>query len=83
MRIPPEKRTERERDVLTNHFVRNYHFAVGQKVYKELKFDELDKKLKELHESYPQLSQAMTVADSADRAAQSFARPWRLSNPRH
>ena len=48
MRIPLEKRTERERDILTNHFVRNYHFAVGQKVYKELKLDELDKKLKEL-----------------------------------
>jgi hypothetical protein len=64
MRIPLEKRTERERDILTNHFVRNYHFAVGHKVYKELKLDELDKKLKELYESYPQLSRAMTVTDS-------------------
>jgi mono/diheme cytochrome c family protein len=64
IRIPLEKRTERERDVLTTHFVRNYHFAVGQKVYKELKLDELDKKLKELRESYPQLSQAMTVTES-------------------
>ena len=47
-RTPLEKRTERERDALTTHFVRNYHFAVGQKRWKELKLDELDKKLREL-----------------------------------
>ena len=63
MRIPLEKRTEREADTLTTHFIRNYHFAVGQKVWKEHKLDELDKKLKELSASYPQLSEVMTVAD--------------------
>ncbi len=30
MRIPLDQRTERERDILTDHFIRNYHFAVGQ-----------------------------------------------------
>jgi hypothetical protein len=64
MRTPPEKRTEREADTLTTHFIRNYHFAVGQKVWKELKLDELDKKLKELRASYPQVSEMMTVADA-------------------
>ncbi len=53
MRIPLNQRSERERDILTDHFVRNYHFAVGQKVYKEAKFDELDKKLKELRANVP------------------------------
>ena len=48
MRVPLDSRTERERDILTDHFVRNYHFAVDQKRYKEVKFDELDKKLREL-----------------------------------
>jgi hypothetical protein len=66
IRIPPEKRTERERDILVDHFARNYHFAVGQKVYKELKIDDLDKKLRALKQTYPQLSQAMTVAESPD-----------------
>jgi len=42
-------RTQRENDILTNHFVGNYHFAVGDKKYKELKFDELDKKLRDLY----------------------------------
>jgi mono/diheme cytochrome c family protein len=65
MREDPARRTQRERDVLTDHFVRNYHFAIGDTKYKELKFDELDKKLRELYKSYPQLTEAMAVADSA------------------
>lgn len=65
MRTPPAKRTEREADVLTTHFIRNYHFAVGPKRWKELKFDELDRKLKDLYASYPQLSMAMTVTEDS------------------
>jgi len=60
-------RTQREREILTDHFVRNYHFAVGDNKYKELKFDDLDKKLRELYASYPQLTRAMTVAESPQR----------------
>ena len=63
IRVALEKRTERERDVLTTHFIRNYHFAVGQKRWKELKLDQLDKELEALYDSYPQLSIAMTVTD--------------------
>ncbi|HUQ94845.1 MAG TPA: PSD1 and planctomycete cytochrome C domain-containing protein [Bryobacteraceae bacterium] len=62
MRIPPGRRTPRERDVLVDHFIRNYHFAVGPKAYAETRFKELDEKLKKLKEEYPQLTQAMTVA---------------------
>ena len=62
----PSKRTQRELDVLADHFVRNYHFAVGDKKYKELRLDELDKKLRALYASYPQLTQAMAVAESAN-----------------
>ena len=68
LRTPPEKRTDREREVLTTHFVRNYHFAVGQKHWKELKLDELDKKLRALYDSYPQLSMAMAVSEAATPA---------------
>ncbi len=68
VRIPPEKRTTHERDVLADHFIRNYHFGVGPKIYKEVKFAELDGKLRALYESYPQLSQAMTLAESGAAA---------------
>jgi mono/diheme cytochrome c family protein len=63
---PPEKRTKRESDILTDHFVRNYFFAVGQKKADEAKFGELEKKLTALKSDYPQLSQAMTLAESAN-----------------
>ena len=61
---PPEKRTLREREILTDHFIRNYFFAVGKKKGDEAKFEELDKKLRALKAEYPQLSQAMTIAES-------------------
>jgi mono/diheme cytochrome c family protein len=59
------QRTPRERRILETHFIRNYHFAVGQKVYKELKFDELDKKLRDLEAAYPQLTQAYIISENA------------------
>lgn len=64
MHIPAPQRTERQWDILTDHFIRNYHFAVGPKKYDEVKFKELDKKLRELKDTYPQLTQAMTLAES-------------------
>ncbi len=64
---PPEKRTPRERDILTTHFIRNYFFDVGDKRYKEVKFKELDQKLKDLKAEYPQLSQAMAIDESRER----------------
>lgn len=67
VQIPLAERTEREADILTDHFVGNYHFAVGNKKWKELKLDELNKKLRELKVEYPQLSQAMTVAENSKR----------------
>jgi mono/diheme cytochrome c family protein len=65
VQIPPDQRTARERDILIDHFAGNYHFAVGNKKWKELKLDELQKKLRELKDQYPQLTQAMTIAESA------------------
>ncbi|MBY0374369.1 MAG: PSD1 and planctomycete cytochrome C domain-containing protein [Bryobacteraceae bacterium] len=64
VQIPPDQRTARERDILIDHFVGNYHFAIGNKKYKELKLDELNKKLRTLREEFPQLSQAMTIVES-------------------
>lgn len=63
MRKQITKRTHRDKLVLETHFIRNYHFAIGQPAYKKLKFDELDKKLRALDEEYPSLSQAYTIAE--------------------
>ncbi len=73
VRIAPEKRTARERDILIDHFVGNYHFAVGNKKWKELKLDELQKKLRELKAQYPQFTQAMTLVE-ARQAKPSYLR---------
>lgn len=62
---PAADRTARERRILENHFIRNYHFAVGTPQYKKVKFDELDKKLGELQAQYPRLSQAYALAENA------------------
>lgn len=60
---PAQQRTAREREILTDHFIRNYHFAVGAKRYAEVKFKELDEKLSALKTVYPQLSRAMSVTE--------------------
>ncbi|MFN0102568.1 MAG: PSD1 and planctomycete cytochrome C domain-containing protein [Bryobacteraceae bacterium] len=65
IRKPAAQRTAREQRILEVHFIRNYHFAIGQKVYKEIKFDILDKKLRELDDAYPQLTQAYTLLENA------------------
>jgi len=64
VRIPAAERTPRERDIVTDHFVKNYHFAVGNKRYKELKLDVATKTLAKLKTDYPQLTQAMTLAEN-------------------
>jgi hypothetical protein len=63
IRKKPEERTVRERDALTDHFIRNYHFAVGQKRFKEAKLPELDTKLTALKGQYPQISEAMAIVE--------------------
>jgi hypothetical protein len=67
IRIPFAQRTQRQHDILNDHFIRNYHFAVGPKVYAEVKFKELDEKLRKLKEEFPQLTQALSVEEPANR----------------
>ncbi|MDZ7639454.1 MAG: PSD1 and planctomycete cytochrome C domain-containing protein [Bryobacterales bacterium] len=73
VQIPPMERTPRERDVLTDHFIGNAHFAYGGKQTKAWKLDELGKKLLALKNEYPQLSQAQAVAERSP-ARQHFLR---------
>lgn len=67
VQIAPAQRTARQQDILTDHFVRNAHFAYGNKRWKEMKLDQLDNKLTELKKEYPQLTQAMTLAEETRR----------------
>jgi mono/diheme cytochrome c family protein len=67
IRKKPQERTEREQNVLIEHFIKNYAFAVGDKKYKEVKFKELDGKLTELKKTYPQLTQASTISEASVR----------------
>jgi hypothetical protein len=64
IKLPAAQRTAREKRILETHFIRNYHFAIGSKAYKDIKFAELDKKLTELEGAYPQLTQAYTLQES-------------------
>ena len=66
VQIPAAGRTQRETDILIDHFVGNYHFAVGNPKWKALKLDELQKKLRELKVEYPQLTQAMVLAETGN-----------------
>src|SRR5262249_52458986 len=61
LRRPPERRSRREADELTDHFLKSYGSVVSPERAKELKFDELSKKLAALSEEYPGLSLAQTV----------------------
>jgi hypothetical protein len=70
VRTVPEKRTWKEQKSLTDYFVDNYQRVVSKDRAKELGFDELSRKLKELDDSFPALSQAPVIAQSSvDRQA--------------
>jgi hypothetical protein len=69
IRKKPASRTAYERDVLSGHFIRNYHFAVGQGRYREAGFPELDRQLAGLKERYARPSLAYTVTEAAQRRA--------------
>jgi len=60
----PNRRTPKERDKLTDHFVARYDDAVGPTRYADLRFKELREKLDKLMEEYPPLSEALTIADN-------------------
>ena len=64
IKIPPDKRTQKEQDRLTDHFVRWYYPSITKEKLKELRFEELGKKLQSLEEEYPELTEAQTMAES-------------------
>jgi hypothetical protein len=66
LRTPVDKRTRHEEDAILDHMVRWYHQAVGSEEHEKLKFKELEKKIAGLKKSFPDLSQAQTIAESPE-----------------
>ncbi len=65
--IPADKRTERQQDVVTDYFIRFYGQVVSKDRYRQLGFGELRRRLIELEESYPEVSEARVVFERPDR----------------
>jgi hypothetical protein len=65
LRLEPSRRSRRQGDRLTDHFIRHYSGVVSPERAKEIKFDDLAKKLAELADQYPSLSEAQAVARRA------------------
>lgn len=62
--MPADARNERQRDVVTDYFIRFYNQIATKERYEELGFKELQEKLAALEKSYPQLSQARIVSET-------------------
>jgi len=64
IRKQPGQRSQKEQDKLTDHFVQYYGIVLQKEQYKELKFSDLVKKLVELDEQYPGLTEAQTFIEN-------------------
>ncbi len=71
---PPAKRTQKQTDAMTDHFVQNYHRVIGKDEWKQLKFTELRKKLRELRGGFPALSEAPVLVEEAPRRSHVLVR---------
>jgi hypothetical protein len=79
---PPERRTPKQIDAMTDHFVQNYHRVVAKELWKELKFTELRKKLRELRAGFPAISEAPTLAEKTPRSTHILLRgDWKKPGP--
>jgi hypothetical protein len=63
----PGKRTQKEQDKLTDHFLEWYSAVVSRERYQELKFKELREKLAKLRQSCPALSEAQAIEQEDPR----------------
>src|SRR5262249_29738991 len=64
---PSAQRTERDREALTNFFVRHGEGPLGKKRYDELLLKTANEQLTALTEKYPPLSIMMTLAEQKER----------------
>ena len=62
--IDRDQRTWRQQQILEDYFIGWYHFVVPKERWEQLRFKELEKKLRALYQSYPQISQAAVIAEN-------------------
>ena len=67
VRVPPDRRTWRQANMVTYYFLRAYGLVVGAAKSKELGFPEALRKLEQLNEEYPQRSEARIVYENRER----------------
>lgn len=63
----PAKRSPKQTDAMTDHFIKNYHRVISKELWKELQFTEARKKLAELRQGFPALSEAPVIVEEAAR----------------
>ncbi|MFN0166693.1 MAG: DUF1549 and DUF1553 domain-containing protein [Bryobacteraceae bacterium] len=64
LQMDPAARTRRQKKALTDYFLGNYGRVITKERKEELKFGELQKQLRELDATLPELTQAGTLAPS-------------------
>jgi hypothetical protein len=65
--IAPVKRSRKQADAMTDHFIKNYHRVISKELWKELQFTEARKKLGELRQGFPALSEAPVIVEESAR----------------
>jgi hypothetical protein len=64
LRLEPARRTQKQQDQLTDHFIHWYRIVLDGPRDKELKFGELAGKLQQLDTEFPPLSEAPAIAEN-------------------
>ena len=67
VRIPPERRTWRQANMVTYYFLRAYSLVVGAEKAKELGFPDALRQISELNRRFPQPSEARVVRERGSR----------------
>ncbi len=67
LRTPRDKRSTRDADALTDHFVINYHRVIPKERIKELNYSAARKELAELAAAFPSITLAPTIAEDSVR----------------
>ncbi|MFN0105326.1 MAG: PSD1 and planctomycete cytochrome C domain-containing protein [Bryobacteraceae bacterium] len=71
---PPAERTQKQTDAMADHFIQNYHRVISKDLWKELKYLDLRKKLRELRSGFPAISEAPVMSEESPRPSHVLSR---------
>jgi hypothetical protein len=63
LRTPLDRRTQKQQDAMTDHFIADYHRVISKEIWEQMKYKELRQKISDLAASFPALSEAQTIAE--------------------